>query len=122
MHRVKVLFRPDQFTIDSAAQTLAITEAARWLEDPTLSAILWAYTDTTASDLHNTILARRRADSVGASLSKNNVPGARIRFAPLGEHDTPVPTPDGTADAENRVVVIEIGPFDLSRPDPSAAK
>jgi len=122
MHRVKVLFRPDQFTIDSAAQTLAITEAARWLEDPTLSAILWAYTDTTASDLHNTILARRRADSVGASLSKNNVPSARIRFAPLGEHDTPVPTPDGTADAENRVVVIEIGPFDLTRPDPSTAK
>jgi hypothetical protein len=82
----------------------------------------WAYTDTTASDLHNTILARRRADSVGAALSKNNVPGARNRFAPLGEHDTPVPTPDGTADAENRVVVIEIGPFDLIRPDPSTAK
>jgi len=50
------------------------------------------------------------------------VPGSRIRFAPLGEHDTPVPTPDGTADAENRVVIIEIGPFDLTRPDPSTAK
>ncbi|MGB9330101.1 MAG: OmpA family protein [Steroidobacteraceae bacterium] len=123
MHRVKVLFRPDQFTIDSSAQTLPITEAARWLlEDPTLSAILWAYTDTTASDLHNTILARRRAESVGASLSKSNVPVARMRLAPMGEHDTPVATPDGTADAENRVVVIEIGPFDLTRPDPSRAK
>jgi hypothetical protein len=34
----------------------------------------------------------------------------------MGEHDTPVQTPDGTADAENRVVVIEMGPFDLTRP------
>jgi outer membrane protein OmpA-like peptidoglycan-associated protein len=118
VREIAVLFaRPDQFALDSSQQRAAVTDAARLLlEDSRLSAILWAYTDTTASEAHNALLARRRAESVQAALLMDNVPKNRLRLAPMGKYGLPVQTPDGTPEPANRSVTIEIGPFGLSPP------
>jgi outer membrane protein OmpA-like peptidoglycan-associated protein len=112
-----VLFAPDQFALDSKVQQSVVTDAAKLLlEDSGLSAILWAYTDTTASEEHNTQLARRRAQSVRLALLAKNVPEDRIRLAPMGKYGLPVHTREGTPEPANRLVKIEIGPFGSSSP------
>jgi outer membrane protein OmpA-like peptidoglycan-associated protein len=112
-----VLFAPDQFALDSKEQQSAVADAAKLLsEDSGLGAILWAYTDTTASEAHNTRLARRRAQSVRLALLSKNVPENRIRLAPMGTYGVPVQRPQGTPEPANRLVTIEIGPLGSSPP------
>ena len=64
------------------------------------------YADALGSAAGNERLSRRRAQAVAAELVANGVLRDRITIDWHGERELPVPTPDGTPKAQNRVVTI----------------
>jgi len=90
---------------DNPEVARAAEEALRF-KDATV--LLWAHTDTRASETYNQDLSWKRADAVRSALTKKNVSDERIRVAPMGEREPPVRTEDNVDKAANRVVRIEV--------------
>ena len=108
VREIEIEFAPDQYRLDTPSQRQQIEIAARDAHSPDATVLLWAHTDTTASETHNQHLARQRASEVQSALVGAGVPIERIRVAPMGEYNSPVRTADNVREARNRVVKIEV--------------
>lgn len=109
IHKFEIRFNPDQSRVEHVTQKAEVAKAAQEaLRSKDATVLLWAHTDTTASEDHNQDLSRKRAKSVLDALIKAKVAPNRIRLAPMGEYEPPVGTKDNTPEPGNRVVKIEV--------------
>ncbi|HZF25128.1 MAG TPA: OmpA family protein [Steroidobacteraceae bacterium] len=107
--KFEIPFKPEEHALNRAEQTARVDQAsAAALKAGNAEVIVWARTDTTASDMHNVSLARQRGEAVRAALGHRGVPIDRIRIAPLGEYALIEPTADNRPNDTNRTLTIEV--------------
>lgn len=93
-----------QLTSDGRDTIRAAAAAAR--TDNVTTVRVAGYADTTGSADANERLSQRRAQAVAAELAAQGIPRERIAVDWFGERTLPVPTGDGVAEAQNRIVTI----------------
>ena len=108
-HNFEIRFNPNQSRVEHVTQKAEVAKAAQEAsrsKDATV--LLWAHTDTKASEAHNQRLSSQRGESVRDALIAEKVAANRIHVAPMGEHELPLRTDDNVDKPENRVVKIEV--------------
>ncbi len=70
--------------------------------------IVQGHTDTLGSAEYNLDLSKRRAKGVVEVLNQQGIPTDRMTVGAVGENELIVPTPDNTAEQENRAVVMRV--------------
>ena len=73
------------------------------------------HTDTSGPRDYNLALSLRRANAVKDVLVQDGVPATAISVVGRGEDDLMVQTPDGVREPQNRRVVIQLGPGQMSQ-------
>lgn len=91
--------RPDQQPV--------LDQAARLFRDGNpIVMIVSGNADTVGDPNANLDLSIRRARSVADGLVARGIPINRLQVLGRGNSELPIPTPDGTANAQNRSVII----------------
>lgn len=70
--------------------------------------VIQGHTDTLGSEEYNLDLSKRRAQGVVEVLNQLNIPTDRMTVGAVGESQLRVETADGTAEQENRAVVMRV--------------
>jgi OOP family OmpA-OmpF porin len=104
----RVYFEFDKDALLPEAQQIVQQVAAIAKQEPNLHIVLIGKADRAGSDSYNLRLSKRRAERVRAALIQNGVAAKRIESRWVGEHEPPVPTPDGVREPRNRVVEITL--------------
>ncbi|MGH7014450.1 MAG: OmpA family protein [Stellaceae bacterium] len=107
-HEFRVYFNFNKYNLTPEALKILQQVSAQAKADPKMRIMLVGHADRAGSDAYNMGLSHRRADSVRAHLQREGVVHGRIDERWVGEHQPPVPTPDGVREPRNRVVIITL--------------
>jgi outer membrane protein OmpA-like peptidoglycan-associated protein len=103
----RVFFATDSRAIDREGAAMLDAFAQAYDAPAKCTVVVEGYSDRSGSERHNLVIAKQRAEAVARYLKRKGLV-ARLYVRGLGERDLLVQTPDRTAQAENRNVVVYV--------------
>lgn len=104
-----VFFETASARIDATALNVLRAAARAYEQEAPVTVVIAGHADTVGSDNANILLSQRRAEAVADALATLGVPPQAMALEAYGEEQLRVPTPDDTAEPQNRRVEITFG-------------